>query len=227
MRKSWILTLILITALVLRADEPFYGEMDLKMGSLMPVKYEIQQALVFRGVTVSIDSTAILQDTASVKVLYYPQLDKGENYVLRLIFGTETDSTIRFFDFMADLGKSIPDSIVWENEKGKVFLSYNGEPLPIPESSQQITGKIHLLKSKDEKTVTGDLDLRFLMPFSSDQLRPIPIEMKGIFDVPVGEYRSARLVSIDEKKKLRDKYRSNLYLGIAISLFIVAIFGFR
>ncbi|GAB4374216.1 MAG: hypothetical protein Kow0042_18670 [Calditrichia bacterium] len=209
------------------SEESYFGDITIAIGGLAPKTYTIQRALLYRNVSISYDSTALIQNSKSVKVLYYPQLDKGTDNVLRLIFGEEADSSQKFFDLFLNLGDTIPDSVNWKDDRGVVYLAYNGLAQPARLFTDHINGTVHLIKSRKSEGISGALDLNFQMPFSARDSSAYLVDVEGTFDVPVGEYRRMSLSTAETREKLKKKYEENIYLALVLSAFIIVIFGFR
>ncbi|MEJ2635180.1 MAG: hypothetical protein P8184_07785 [Calditrichia bacterium] len=231
MRKHLIL---LITGMILAVivnpsfgQKKDFGKITVEVEGSAPSDYEIDQALLYRHVSLGYDSTIQIQNKETIDNLYYPQLRKGNDNVLRLLAGNLRDSTQNFYDMFFNLGDTIPDSVYWRDAEDKIYISYNGEAKTIQAKSSDITGSIRFLKQNVNKAVAGDIDLSFNMKLSAADPAPSQIRLKGTFDVPVGEFRQTSLATAQEKQEKGGKYRKNIYIAIIASVFLLAILGFR
>ncbi|MFZ0391886.1 MAG: hypothetical protein WAN36_15600 [Calditrichia bacterium] len=225
LKITWgLLFLFLIGGTALAADD--YGNIYLDIQGLPAGKLPIQRALLFQGVTISYDSTVLVQNPKGQRILYYPQMNEGSGNVLQLIIGEQTDSVANFYDVYVDLGDTLQKEIRWTNRSGSVFLAYNGLAQPFTPSSRNISGSISL-DTQNKEAVAGTIDIRFQQKLLMEDASPRQIILKGDFDVPVGKYRESSIAAAETEKQKKNKYRNNIYLAVVISIFILAIFGFK
>ncbi len=231
--KIQTLTLSLILLLwgigsdVLYGNTRDFGKVDLTIDALPAQSLVINRALLYRNVNIHYDSTVIIQNSAGMEVLYYPQLEEGKENVLRLILDRKSDSVKDFYDMYFNLGDSIPDSLYWNGAAGKIFLAHNGEARPLRPRSRDIRGSIEIVDGDHNRAVTGRLDLNFQMPVLADDTVASRVALKGAFDVPVGKFQETSIGTVSEKKGKSSTYKRNLYLAIIGSVFLIAVFGLR
>jgi hypothetical protein len=93
--------------------------------------------------------------------------------------------------------------------------------------SEDINGTILFDRNGDGEIRSGSLRLDLLIPLVEGTEEANRIRMKGSFDLAVGDYRELTLgknISDLEKEKKR---RTNVYLAVVFSIFLIAIFGLR
>ena len=203
------------------------GEITLKIDDQQKRDYPIKQALFYRKVSIDYDSTILLQSSKSVKVLYYPQLDRGQENVLRLIVERKTDQRSDFYDFFINVGDSLQDSVHWENSQGNIFLAHKGQVWPTKSYAENVRGDVVLVESKTSRAVSGSLNLSFDLPALNFDMQPHHFQIEGTFDVPVGHYRETSLSTATVDMARKKKYRNNLYLAMGLTLIILVLFGFK
>lgn len=210
-----------------QGQEELLGEITLKIDDGPKTKYPIKQALLYRNVSIDYDSTILLQSSKSIKVLYYPQLDQGEENVLRLIVERKMGRKSDFYDFFINVGDSLQDSLYWENERGRIFLAHRGEVWPTRAYAENVRGEVVLVESKSNRAVTGSLHLNFDLPGLSFDRQAHHFQVEGTFDVPVGSFRETSLSTATVDRAQKQKYRNNLYLALGLTLVILVLFGFK
>ncbi len=229
--KSFTVSLIILIFISfftpLNANDLDFGSVSLQIDRLPTQTLAIQRALLYRNVNIEYDSTVLVQSEKSADVLFYPQLNKGNQNVLRLIIGETGESNENFIDMFFNIGDTLPDSIVWNDQENRVYMAYNGIAQAIKPQSHNIDGTIHISSGDKDERVAGNLKLNFDMRlFAEDQL-PRNFKIEGDFDVPVGEYRSSSLGSAAKEEEMKKKYRKNLYLAIIGGVLLVVLFGLR
>lgn len=220
-----VTVLFLLQGTVIGAQKNF-GNLAIKIDDKNSQDYPIQRALLYRQVNVGYDSTVLVQNKDSQAILYYPQLDSGNENVLRLIVGEITKQKTDFFDIFINLGDTIPDTVFFKNDTGKILLARNGRLGFSQPLSKNINGTLQV-KSEKEKMVAGQLDLNFTLPDFLQVNQTTQINFKGSFEVAVGDYRELTLGTTSSDKDTEKKRKRNIYLAVIFSAFLIAIFGLR
>lgn len=221
-----ILALILGCRISGIAQEGDFGKLNIKIDDEPERSYQVQRALLYRQVSIKYDSTVLVQNKMSRDIYYYPQLDSGQQNVLRLLAGTFKKDKQDFFDIFINIGDSIPDSLTYTNSTNDIFISKNGKIQLFKSNSQNINGSIHI-KYEKEKVVAGRLDLSFLINNYLEIDRTEKFVLNGSFEVAAGDYRELSLGTTAAEKNAKMKRKQNLYIALLISLFVVAYFGFK
>jgi len=203
-----------------------FGEISIRIDETDSLTLDVQMALLYHNVDVGYDSTILIQSPENSKIMLYPQLDIGDQSVLRIIIG-KIDENPTFFDMFVVLGDTVPNSVEWNGDREKVYITYNGILKSKMSLSEDIHGKILFERDGEGEIVAGSLQLSLLIPLMGRMDKANRVRLKGSFDLAVGDYRELTLgknISDLEKEK---KKRNNLYLGIVFTVFLIAIFGFR
>lgn len=209
------------------ADSKRFGEISLQIDDADSLTLDVQLALLYHNVKVDYDSTILIQSPENTKILLYPQVASGDQSVLRIIIGKIEDQNPTFFDMFVVLGDTVANSVQWQGDRGKIFLTYNGILKSEKSISEDIQGMILFDRDNDGEIVSGSMQLRLLIPLIEGTNKANRLRLKGSFDLAVGDYRELTLgknISDLEKEK---KKRNNLLLGIIFTVFLIAIFGLR
>lgn len=204
-----------------------FGEISIRIDGTDSLTLDVQMALLYHNVDVDYDSTILIQSPENSKIMLYPQLDSGDQSVLRIIIGKIDDQNPTFFDMFVVLGDTVPNSVEWKGDREKVYITYNGILKSEMSVSEDIHGRILFERDGEGEIVSGSLHLSLLIPLVGRMNKANRVRLKGSFDLAVGDYRELTLgknISDLEKEK---KKRNNLYLGIIFTVFLIAIFGFR
>ncbi len=222
-----ILLILIIFQVVDSATDGRFGNVTLQIDTNSPVEFGISRALLYRNVSILYDSTAFVQSDDNIEVLYYPQLADGKQNILRLIAERLKNEEKEFFDIFFNLGDSIPAVVQWTDEKGRIFFAMNGIARTDKPTSNHINGKIELNVGKKSEAVSGNFDLNFEFPLINDFANPNKIHIKGVFDVPVGEYEETSLATVTSKQKIEARYKKNILVAVVVGIFLLAIFGLK
>ena len=204
-----------------------FGEISIRIDETDSLTLDVQMALLYHNVDVDYDSTILIQSPENSKIMLYPQLDSGDQSVLRIIIGKIDDQNPTFFDMFVVLGDTVPNFVEWKGDREKVYITYNGILRSEMSVSEDIHGRILFKRDGEGEIVSGSLHLSLLIPLVGRMNKANRVRLKGSFDLAVGDYRELTLgknISDLEKEK---KKRNNLYLGIIFTVFLIAIFGFR
>ncbi|MBN2367256.1 MAG: hypothetical protein JXL67_13890 [Calditrichaeota bacterium] len=202
------------------------GDIIIKIDENDSLRLKIRTALLYRNVQVKFDSTLLIQTEDTVQIKYYPQLEMGNQNVLRILAGDFSETKTDFYDIFVVLGDSIPGSMTWQNKESNVFITYNGFVRNDKVSGRNIDGKISFDRDKKDKVVSGSIFLELIYPLFKQPPEHNRIVLRGKFNLTVGEYREINLSQLQSDKEKESKSRQNLYLGIIFSIFLIAIFGF-
>jgi hypothetical protein len=222
-----IFIILILAEVLFCADDKYFGEIIIQFDSTLEQTYNIERALLFRNVSIVNDSTATIQNEEGVDVFFYPQLNEGHQNVLRLIARENSDSTSKFYDIFINLGDSIPDNLNLQNENGLIYILPNGEALSNVSVSQNINGEIKINQDTKSEAVSGRIDLNLDYSSYNDINVYQQIHLAGNFNVPVGVYEETSLATEADRKSRESKYKRNIYAGLIISIFLIAIFGLK
>jgi hypothetical protein len=204
-----------------------FGEISIQIDDADSLKLDVQMALLYNNVEVDYDSTILIQSSDGSKIMLYPQVASGSQSVLRIIIGKIEDQNPRFYDMFVVLGDTVTDYVEWKSDREKIFVTYNGILKSEKSLSEDINGSIIFDRNNEGEIISGRIQLNLLFPLFEGTNEVNRLRLKGSFELAVGDYRDLTLgknISDLEKKK---KKRSNLYLAIVFSVFLVAIFGLR
>jgi len=232
MRTIWLtvcvmLLMYFVFPTVTLAKDKNFGDISLRIDQADSINMDVQMAFLYRNVSIRYDSTILIQNPESSKILLYPQVSKGDENVLRIIIGKIEDKNPTFFDLFVVLGDTVLDSTSWYGEEDKIFITYNGVLKAEKTQSEDINGYVILERDKNGEYVAGNINLELSVPLFNSQDLANRLYMKGSFDLAVGDFRELTVgqnISDIEKKQ---KKRQNLYLAIVFTVFLIAIFGFR
>lgn len=209
------------------ANIPSIGEMSLQIGDQKKINYPVRQSLIYRRVTLAYDTTAFVQSDSASMVLFSPQFNRGENNVLRIIFGNLDSQTPDFYDLMVILGDTLKDTISWEGDSALVFLSRNGLLQSHQTWSKNINGRVIFSSSRKKEIQSGEMQLEFTLQGMDGLAFENHFNLSGKFELLVGDYRDISLGQTDSALKEKERKRQNIYWALIISVFLIAIFGIR
>jgi len=221
-----MLSLVVVYVIPGYADEGDFGKLNIKIDDKPELSYQVRRALLYRQVSIKYDSTVLVQNKNSREIYYYPQLDSGQQNVLRLLAGTFKKDKQDFFDVFINLGDSIPDSLTFTNGMDEIFISKNGKIQLFKSTSQNINGSLHINYEK-QKVVAGQLNLSFTINNYLEINQTEQFEMNGTFEVAAGDYRELSMGITSSDKEASSKKKQSLYFAIILSVFFIVIFGLR
>jgi hypothetical protein len=222
-----VLILLIFVKGSMGAKKNNFGELTIRINSGVEEDYNIERALLYRNVSLTYDTTTIVQNEDGLEVFYYPQLEEGEENVLRLISYQNADSSSHFYDLFINLGDSIPENLILQNASDLIFFVPDGQIFSNTLESRNITGKIIVNQNSKSEAVSGNFDLEFEYSLSKNIEDFQEVHLSGSFDVPVGKYEETSLATEANRKSRESKYKKNVYSALIISIFIIAIFGLR
>jgi hypothetical protein len=199
------------------------GNITLTIADYGTKEYSVKQALLYKKVSITYDSTILVQDTNSSSLLYIPQLRAGESNILRIVLGDYAAPGKEFYDFYFDLGDSIPDSLTWKNERKKIYMTHNGKSFSFKPASGKITGKIDFIKENEQEINSGTINLDFSMHPSDLPTISKFFTLKGSFMITTGEYREITLEETIMREK-RTKQRSQTASFVIIASVIIFVY---
>ncbi len=191
------------------------------------LSFMVHQALLYRNVDIGYDSTIIIQDSESSDIRFYPQLGTGDKNILRIIAGEIHELKPDFYDIFLVIGDSIPDTLIWREEKEKIYIAANGMLTKQTPIAQNITGQIDFTREKKYDFSSARIDLNFRYPFYQLEGDYNGVNLDGFFSLRVGDYRELAMGESDSSLLKKENKRQNLYLAIIFSVFIIAVFGLR
>ncbi|UCF65717.1 MAG: hypothetical protein JSW33_07750 [bacterium] len=232
MRTIWLAVSVMLSMYLsfpaaISAKDKNFGEISLQIDQADSINMDVQMAFLYRKVSIRYDSTILIQNPESSKVLLYPQVSKGKENVLRIIIGKIDDKNPTFFDMFVVLGDTVTDSISWKGERNKIYITYNGVLKAKETQTEDINGYVVLERNKNGEYVAGSIKLGLSVALFNSQELANRLFMRGSFDLAVGDFRELTVgqnISDIEKKQ---KKSQNLYLAIVFTVFLIAIFGFR
>jgi len=231
---KWIISIFLVIIFLyicfpegVIAESKRFGAISMQIDEADSITLDVQMALLYRNVKVDYDSTILIQSPENSRIMLYPQVGTGDQSVLRVIIGKIDDQNPLFFDMFIVLGDTVPNSIQWEGERGKIFITYNGILKSERSLSEEIQGKILFDRDNDGEIVSGSMQLSLLIPLIESTNKANRLRMKGSFDLTVGDYRELTLGKNISDLEQQKKKRNNLYLAIVFTVFLIAVFGLR
>ena len=204
-----------------------FGEMFVTIDNQDSIKLDVRMAFLYRKVDVEYDSTILVQNKDNSEIRLYPQIVSGDKNVLRIMAGELDDQEPFIFDLFFVLGDSVKNTIKWVNEREKIFITYNGFLTSQKILTDNINGTMSFNINDKDQAVSGKLKLSLRAPLFSENGTPNEVKLNGKFDLAVGDFRDLtvgkNLSDLDAKKKRRQ----NIYIAVFLTVFLVAIFGFR
>lgn len=225
MRFAFVLLSILTIPLILLGQEPqesetSFGKITIQINSGEKKSFNIKNAILYENAGVDFDTTVQIQDDENTEVLYYPQIVIGKEEILRLIIESSEDN---FYDVIFNLGDSLRQRIVFENDSGKVFFEKGGKLTNFKQYAKNLNGRILTLEPTKEKIISGELNTTFDLPLDADATQFSTISLKGTFDVYFGEFRSVSLTTGPPLQKRKKNYMRNVVIAMmmaAIGFFV-------
>jgi hypothetical protein len=230
LKIRWFYYLIIIVSIyhnsALGKDNKF-GEMFITIDKQDSINLGVRMAFLYKNVNVKYDSTILVQNKENSEIKLYPQLVTGDKNVLRIMAGDIEEQEPLFFDLFFIIGDTVQGKINWVDEREKIYITYNGILQSQKIQTDHINGTVSFKTDKKGQVISGILKLRFQAPLFSENGSLNEIKLNGSFDLAVGDYRDLtvgkNLSDIQEKKKRRQ----NIYVAVFLTVFLVAIFGFR
>lgn len=222
MRFNFVLLFLFITTFILTGQEPeiSFGKITMQINSGEKNSYNIKNAILYENAGVDFDTTVQVQDDENSKVLYYPQIVIGKEKILRLIIeASEND----FYDIIFNLGDSLKQRIVFENDSSKVFFGREGRLTSFRQYTKNLNGRILTLEPTKDKIISGELNTSFDIPLNVDATEFSTISLKGAFEVYFGEFRSVSLTTGPPLQKKKKNYMRNVVIAMmmaAIGFFV-------
>jgi hypothetical protein len=222
---SFIFLNSLVFTLWAQQTEGEFGTIAAKLDDNPEKQYHVTQAFVYRRAALDFDTTALIQDEDDYEILYYPQINAGKEYILRLILKLPETPGEDFYDVFINMGDSLKKSYNLEDKTSKIFITHNGKLQKHKQYVENVTGLV--LVNQDLETqemISGELHTDFDISFSGNKSHHL--NLSGSFEVPTGDYRTSTIAS-KKPDKNKERYKSRLYTALAISAIIILAFGLR
>lgn len=222
MRFTFAFLILFTIPLILMGQETetSFGKITMQINSGEKNSYNIKNAILYENAGVDFDTTVQIQDDENLKVLYYPQILIGDKKILRLILESSENN---FYDIIFNLGDSLKQRIIFENDSSKVFFSREGKLSSFKQYTKNLNGRILTLEPTKDKIINGELNTSFDLPLDVDATKFSTISLKGTFDVYFGEFRSVSLTTGPPLQKKKKDYMRNIVIAMmmaAIGFFV-------
>jgi hypothetical protein len=221
----------MLIGFVLMAQEPNgkFGEVTVRIEREAEEQiYTVERALLYRNVSVSFDTSALVQSKYDLSLFYYPQFTNGKGNILRLILETPEEDNNDYYDFFVNLGDSLPQRVGFEMDSSRIFMIKNGTMSRDSSYTNKISGYFLFIKGiQNEEIVSGEFNLDFEFTSSVNRSSATAVHMEGVLDVPIGRYKEASLSSEAPDKYKKKRLRQNLLVAGAVSAIFLAIFIFK
>ena len=228
--NRWFYYLLIIISVYhtpLIGNDNKFGELYVTIDKQDSIKLDVRMAFLYRKVDVQYDSTILVQNKDNSEIRLYPQIVSGDKNVLRIMAGEIDDLEPFIFDLFFILGDSVSSTVRWVDEEEKIYITYNGFLTSQKILTDQINGSMSFDINNKGQAVSGKVKLSLRAPLFSEDGTLNDIKLNGKFDLAVGDYRDLtvgkNLSDLDAKKKRRQ----NIYIAVFLTVFLVAIFGFR
>lgn len=217
-----ISTMLLMMYSILLGESDKFGNITLTIDDYGTKEYPVKQAILYKKVSITYDSTILVQNKSSSNLMYIPQLRAGESNILRIVIGDYAAPGKEFYDFYFDIGNAIPDSLTWKNETKKIFMTHNGKAFSFKPTTREISGEIDFVKKNEQDVNSGTINLNFNMhPIDVPTISKF-FTLKGSFTITTGEYREITLEkTIMQEKKKKQRNQIAYFAVIASVLFFV------
>lgn len=219
---SRISIIVLIMYSLLLGESDKFGNITLTIDDYGTKEYPVKQAILYKKVSITYDSTILVQDKSSSNLLYIPQLKAGKSNILRIVLGDYVAPGKEFYDFYFDIGNAIPDSLTWKNENKKIYMTHNGKAFSFKPTTREISGEIDFIKNNEQDVNSGTINLNFNMYSINVPTISKYYSLKGSFTITTGEYREITLEkTIMQQKKKKQRSQIAYFAVIASVLFFV------
>ncbi len=166
--KIMLLMLVLTSVGLPQSNSEDFGLLEMQIGTRQPEKYLVQSAILYKDVSLVYDTTLHVSNDDSTVMYFYPQLYRGNQYVLHLLLEPEQKSlqgASPFYDFYLNLGDSVGDMITISGVDSNAFLLYSGRFTRNKLYSRNCEGEFQL-SSKEELSweVEGNFRVSFEFP---------------------------------------------------------------
>ncbi len=175
------------------------------------IKYKINKAIYYENASVVMDTTVQVITGESAEKFYYPEIEKGDRTVLRILFGKENKLQELFIDYLPSEG----DKTVLDDGSANIYYTNAFELREQKMEIGNIAGNIEIFKNYNKLIESVFLDLSFnegeaTYSFSG-RINPDPAQ-KSINNI---------YSRIDSKKKSSINVRRMELAGVLISIFII------
>jgi hypothetical protein len=204
-----------------------FGQIYIAVDGQDSLELDVRTAFLYRNVDVKYDSTILIQNDENSEIRLYPQIKAGNNNVLRIMAGVVREENPFFFDMFFILGDTVEEKVRWINESKKIFITYNGMLHSQKIMTKNINGNISFTSDKNKQFISGKLKLGFEAPLISQDGSLNKIKLNGSFELAVGDYRDLTVGKNLSDLEAKNRMRKNIYIAIILTVFLVAIFGFR
>lgn len=203
------------------------GEIKIQINDDIPRYYLIKKAFIYQGTSIAYDSSVVIQNEETLQVLFIPQLSMGENNLLRLVFGDIDSEHPNFFDYYFLLGDSIPDTLFWQDDTDKIFMTYNGRPYNFIVITKGINGQITFNRNKSGEFTSGAIKVKYSVPGSASAKKFNRFELDGAFNLILGDYHKLTLESNYDNAMKKREIRKNIIIGTVLAIFVAGVFIFK
>ncbi|RMF60737.1 MAG: hypothetical protein D6748_03385 [Calditrichaeota bacterium] len=208
-----------------------FGDLTFRIGASEAQHYFVKSAILYRDVDVEYDTTLHVSSGDSTILYYYPQLKKGNRFVLHLIIEPQqqklSDLGSEFYDFFFVLGDSLTDTLRIEGVDSSVYFFRSGQFTTRQIFSRNCKAYFELGERKDlSGNIEGTFAVEFEYPSAEDYQQYQPVSLEGKLIVPETNLLSGQETNVSELKERKARFKRNLYIAIFTSLFIIA-FVFR
>lgn len=217
----------LFSVSALWANQEEFENVKIQIDNLEQMNYALERAIIYRNVSITYDSTILIQSSESSQILFIPQLGKGKGNILRIILGDITKREKLSYDVYFLLGDEIPDTLLWGDEDNKIYMCINSIANTYVLQSKKINGHIIFTRDNKGNVVKGEVGVKFEIVSSNEQERIRQFNLDGLFTLAVGDYLDISLEkSISEMKRKNVRYR-NILIGVFAAIFVVTIYLLR
>ncbi len=207
----FLLVIWLFSVSALWADQEKFGNVKVQIDNLEQMNYALERAIIYRNVSMTYDSTVFIQSSESSQILFIPQLSEGKGNILRIILGDIRKRERVSYDVYFLLGDEIPDTLLWDDEDNKIYLSINGTANTYVLQSKKINGQIIFTRNNKGNVFKGEVEVECEIVSSNGQERVKQFNLDGLFALVVSDYRDFSLEkSMSAMKKKNVRYRNIL-----------------
>ena len=202
-----------------------FGELKIQVDQQRIQEYKVVQALLLENVDVGLDTLLQIQSSAGTDVLFYPQIQKGNNLVLRLIAQRSGTKEEDFYDIFFLLGDSLANPLHITNQDSTVFFQKNGKLMSQPRYASHLNALFQLERSEKGEAVQGHFTAEFDYPLFESDTTYQHIWMEGNLNVPSGKFRETSLAAQAGNEAQQKTFERNLALALILVIITITAIG--
>lgn len=204
-----------------------FGQVSLTIDDHPLQNYQVQTAILYENIAIGYDTTLQLRSTQQTNMFFYPQLSKGDRYVLHLILnggpGGLSKPYPQMLDAFFDLGRKLQD-IHYEGRDSSTFLYVEGRFSKTKLYSRNANERFTIVTDSSSGNVRGDFITDFEYPLIGARGQFQKIHMAGELRIPVQNLRVGQETGVTETDQSRKRhFTRNAYIAAVSTLFVILL----